>query len=163
MNEPPPMFSIVVPTVYGQMIVNRHDINQSGALLRTGKSPDNKEIELWATIASALSPDAVVVDAGANFGSFALGISRRIGPRGAVHAIEAQRVIFNMLAGSVALNSHLNVYCYNVALGDHEGQIEIPQFDYSKPLNFGSIEFGPQQTEKLAQPRGQYEIGRAHV
>ena len=25
------MFSIVVPTVYGQMIVNRHDINQTGA------------------------------------------------------------------------------------------------------------------------------------
>lgn len=148
------MFSIVVPTVYGQMIVNRHDINQTGALLRTGKSLDHKEIEMLGTIASALAPDAVVVDAGANFGSFALGISRRLGPRGAVHAFEAQRVIFNMLAGSVALNSLLNVYCYNVALGDHEGQIEIPQFDYSKPLNFGSIEFGVEQKEKLGQPRG---------
>ncbi len=60
---------------------------------------------------------------------------------------------FNMMAGSVALNALLNVYCYNMALGDSEGQVEIPQFDYTKPLNFGSVEFTVDQREPLTQKR----------
>ena len=59
-----------------------------------------------------------------------------------------------MLAGTMALNGITNVYCHNVALGDSEGRVEIPQFDYNQLLNFGSIEFGERQTEVLSQQRG---------
>jgi FkbM family methyltransferase len=146
-------FSIVVPTVYGQMILNRNDINQTNALLRTGRSLDDDEITMLARIMAVLPVNPVVIDVGANFGAFALGLSHVVGPLGTVHAFEPQRIIFNMLAGSVALNSMLNVRCYNMAVGDHEGRVEIPQFDYSQPLNFGSVEFGGEQREKLTQPR----------
>ncbi len=36
-------FSLVVSTVYGQMIVNRHDINQTNALFR-GSKPKPSEL-----------------------------------------------------------------------------------------------------------------------
>lgn len=58
------------------------------------------------------------------------------------------------MIGSVALNSLTNVYGYNVALGDREDRIEIPQFDYNRPLNFGSAEFGAEHSEKLSQVCG---------
>lgn len=147
-------FTIIVPTVYGQMLVNRFDINQTNAFIKTGRSLDHNDILLLANILKKLAPDPVVVDAGANFGAFSLGLVKAVGPRGKIHAFEAQRVLFNMLAGSIALNSLLNVYCYHVALGDHDGAVEIPQFDYSSPLNFGSIEFSSQQKEPLTQQRG---------
>jgi hypothetical protein len=38
-------------------------------------------------------------------------------------------------------------------LGNCEGLIEVPQFDYSEALSFGSIEFGPEQREPLSQER----------
>jgi len=44
-------------------------------------------------------------------------------------------------------------FCHNYAIGRERGKIEIPQFDYNKPLNFGSIEFGGLQQEKLEQER----------
>jgi FkbM family methyltransferase len=58
-----------------------------------------------------------------------------------------------MLAGSIAMNGHTNIFCHNYAVGRERGRIEIPQFDYNKPLNFGSIEFGGPQREKLEQDR----------
>jgi len=75
-------------------------------------------------------------------------------PGGKIHAFEAQRMIFNMLAGSVALNALENIVCHNVAIGDREGSIELPQFDYFRELNFGSVELGDEQRERLTQQRG---------
>jgi len=146
--------NIVVPTAYGQMIVNRYDINQTAALVKTGQSINHDEICLLGDVLGVLESDPVFLDVGANFGVFSLGLSPRVGPKGKVHAFEPQRFLFNMLAGSVALNSLLNVYCHNMAVGDREGQVEVPQFDYGRPLNFGSIEFSGEQREKLTQERG---------
>jgi hypothetical protein len=41
---PTPSFTIILPTVYGPMLVNRHDINQMQALLTTGRATDHNEI-----------------------------------------------------------------------------------------------------------------------
>jgi FkbM family methyltransferase len=147
-------FSLVVPTVYGRMIVNRHDINQTNALFKTGKAIDHDEINILAQILRLCDDDRVVLDIGANFGTYSLGLAPAVGRRGKIHAFEPQRLIFNMLAGSVALNALTNVFCYHMAVGDREGTIELPQFDYAQTLNFGSIEFGPEQREPLDQPRG---------
>ena len=136
------------------MLVNRHDINQTNALLKTGRAVDHEEIELLAKILRLAPPHPVAVDIGANFGTYTLRLAAVAGPGGRIHAFEAQRIISYMLAGSIALNGLTNVICHNVALGDREGEVELPQFDYSRPMNFGSIEFGPEQTEKLHQTRG---------
>jgi len=153
MNTSPIPFTIVLPTLYGQMLVNRHDINQTDALFKTGMAVDHAEIILLAQILQLLGTDLTVIDVGANFGTYTLALARYVGMRGKVHAFEPQRTIFHMLAGSVALNSLTNVICHHLALGECEGRLEIPQFDYSQPLNFGSIEFTAEQGEPLHQPR----------
>lgn len=149
----PVSFAAIVPTAYGQMLVNRYDINQTNALFKTGLAIEHGEIKTLATLLGKGPPDPVVIDVGANFGTYTLAFSAFAGPRGRVYSYEAQRMIYYMLAGSVALNSLTNVHCFNAAVGDHEGSIDLPQFDYSKPMNFGSVEFGPTQKEQLPQER----------
>ncbi len=154
-NVPPVVpFTCVVPTMYGQMLVNRHDINQTNALFKTGLAFDHADIMMVAQALQLLGTDLTMLDVGANFGTYSIALCRLVGPNGKIHAFEPQRLIFNLLVGSVAINSITNVYCHNVALGDHEGRVEIPQFDYNQPLNFGSVEFGAEQGEPLAQVRG---------
>lgn len=147
-------FSVVVPTVYGQMIVNRNDINQTQALLKTGRAIDHADITVLCDLLRQCPPNPVVADVGANFGTYSLAFAPLVGPYGRVHAFEAQRILFNMLCGSVALNARTNIFCHHLAVGDRDGMLEIPQFDYFKPLNFGSVEFGDRQTETLEQARG---------
>ncbi|HVJ50921.1 MAG TPA: FkbM family methyltransferase [Aliidongia sp.] len=151
-------FSIVVPTRYGQMIINRNDINQANALIKTGQSLDHAEIELLGQVLRLYDADfgksLSILDLGANFGTFSLGLAPLVGPKGVIHAFEPQRILFNMICGSVALNGLTNVHVHNLAVGDREGAVEIPQFDYSKPLNFGSVEFSAEQREPLSQERG---------
>jgi len=146
-------FTIIVPTTYGQMIVNRHDITETNFLFKKGFSLVHSEIVFLTNVLRLCGNNLTVVDVGANVGTHALAFARVVGPQGTVHAFEPQRIIFNMLCGSVALNSITNLYCYNMAVGDRQESIEIPQFDYTQPLNFGSIEFGPRQREVLSQPR----------
>jgi len=147
-------FTIVVPTAYGQMLVNRHDINQANALLKTGYAIDHGEIMMLSQLLGIIGKDHLtVIDVGANFGTYTLGLAPFVGPNGRVHTFEPQRLIFNLLVGSVAMNSLTNVYCHNVALGNTQGKVEIPQFDYNKPMNFGSIEFTPEQAEPVSQAR----------
>jgi FkbM family methyltransferase len=140
--------------MYGQMLVNRHDLNQTNALFKAGMAFDHPDIVMVAQVLQKLGTDLTMLDIGANFGTYSIALCRQVGANGKIHAFEPQRLIYNLLVGSVAINSITNVYCYNVALGDREGRIEIPQFDYNQPLNFGSIEFTAEQGEPLTQPRG---------
>ena len=159
-----PSFAVVLPTIYGDMIFHRGDVSQTQAHLKLGRSADHREIELLARVLSYLPPDRCVVDVGANFGSFSLALSKVVGESGTVHAFEAQRVIFNMLAGTMALNSATNVFCHNMAVGDRMGRIEVPQFDYrGEPMSYGSVEFGPTQRQKLEQQRGNSPVRQEYV
>src|SRR5688500_20103795 len=97
-------YTLVVPTHYGQMLVNRHDINQTASLIKRGVAIDHGDISILAAIVHLLGPNAVVADIGANFGAYSLALAPLVGPAGKIHAFEPQRIIFNMLAGSVALN-----------------------------------------------------------
>ncbi len=156
-------YSIVLDTAYGRMIVNRNDINQTERLILAGVSPEHETIALLAGAVSAYPHHPHVLDIGANVGTYALGLAPHLQPGGRVYAFEPQRIIFNMLAGSVALNAIHNIFCNNMAVGDEDGEIEIPQYDYSKRMNFGSVEFGGEQTEPLHQPRGHDPVARESV
>jgi FkbM family methyltransferase len=52
-----------------------------------------------------------------------------------------------------ALNGAENVFVHHRAVGDHPGPIPTPQFDYKASASFGSVEFGPVQSEFIGQPR----------
>jgi FkbM family methyltransferase len=147
-------FTVILPTVFGPMLVNRYDDYQSNPLFKTGRPSDHDEIVMLGKILNFLGTDLTVLDVGANIGTYSLALAQVVGPHGKIHAFEPQRLIFNLLVGTVAINSLQNAYCYNIALSDREGRIEIPQFDYNQPMNFGSVEFAPEQSEQLPQTRG---------
>lgn len=145
-----PAFTGMTYTQYGWMLVHRFDPAQTPALTMAGQSRDQPDIEMLGRLCKNAGYGAVFVDIGANVGAYSFGVRRFCAE---VHAFEPQRIIFNMMCGSVALNGWLNVRCYNVALGRGPGQVEVPQFDYNKALSFGSVEFGPEQREQLSQAR----------
>jgi FkbM family methyltransferase len=148
-------YAILVPTIYGQMLINRFDINQANALIKTCKGHDHHEIEMIAKIFDIIAPaSGVFIDVGANMGTHTLGIARHLGDRGRVYSYEPQRLLFQMICGSLALNAVTNVFCMNEAVGAAPGKLAVPQFDYFRPMNFGSVEFGVEQREKLDQVRG---------
>lgn len=141
----------LVHTSYGHMLIPRFDANQSPSL-RSGYALNHQDILLLKPYLEK-RPGAVLLDIGANVGVFSFGLRSLCAQ---VHAFEPQRILANMICGSIALNGWMNVHCYNVALSDEEGRVEVPQFDYTKRCSFGSIEFGSTQKEELSQPR-QYD------
>lgn len=146
-------FTVVAATIYGPMILHRMDESQGLPAIRSGKPIAFDEIRMLSTVVSRLGDDAVFLDIGSNVGFFTMALARIIGPRGRIYSFEGQRIIFNMLAGSVALNSFLNVICLNSCVGKEVGMIELPSFDYRRPMSFGSVEFGSEQKEQLTQRR----------
>jgi FkbM family methyltransferase len=68
-----------------------------------------------------------------------------------VHAFEAQRLMFHMLAGNVALNSMENIHCHCMAVGARAGSARIPRIDYRKPANFGSLELNREHQSDFGQ------------
>jgi len=57
-----------------------------------------------------------------------------------VIAFEPQRIVFQTLCANMALNSITNAVCYPFAVGNENGMLQLPDFDYSKEGNFGGIE-----------------------
>lgn len=91
-----------------------------------------------------------VVDVGAHIGTFTVPFARKVGPRGAVVALEAQRLVFQNLVANVFVNNLLNVTAHNVICGREAyflGLVEIPG---GKARNSGGFRFG---TEGRGQRR----------
>lgn len=147
-------YSVIVPTIYGQVIVNRNDINQANALIKTGAAFDVEEINFVLQLLQYASKGAIALDIGACFGVYTLACAKALAPLGGlVHAFEPQRMLAYMICGSVALNSIENAIVHHACVGDATVDIDIPNFDYNKPLNFGSVEFGETQRYELDQQR----------
>ena len=47
-------YTLVVPSIYGQVMVNRFDTNQTNALIKTGEALDAGEIRLLQSIVQML-------------------------------------------------------------------------------------------------------------
>ncbi len=147
-------YTIALPTVYGQVLVNRFDTNQTNALIKTNSAIDTNEIAVMAQLASQLPEGSTIVDMGANFGIYTLAMARASAARScSVHAFEAQRVIAYMVCGTLALNSVENAIVHHLAVGATEGEIDIPKFNYREISSYGSVEFGAEQKEFIGQPR----------
>ncbi|CAD7934069.1 unnamed protein product [Amoebophrya sp. A25] len=73
---------------------------------------------------SLLRPGDVVVDVGANLGSFTIPFAERVGRQGKVLAFEPFRWLFQLCTANVALNGLSNVWTYNMGLGEAMGSFE---------------------------------------
>lgn len=82
-------------------------------------------------------PGHYVVDAGAHIGTHTLAFARMVGDRGRVFAFEPQRLMAQLLAANVALNSLTNVHTYHLAVGEGGTVWLHDDLDYSRSNNFG--------------------------
>eukprot|EP00943_MAST-04B_sp_MAST-4B-sp1_P007010 g7010.t1 len=99
-----------------------------------------------------LQPGDVVIDAGANIGSFTIPMAKKVGAEGTVYAFEPQRFLSQTLSTNVILNELPNVYTMHMALGDHVGTLRIPKILYDKVGNFGAVDLMKQYPANSVLP-----------
>ncbi len=96
------------------------------------------ELEL-KTMLKFINEGDVIFDIGANIGCFSVPFAKKVGSNGKVYAFEPQKFIFNLLKENVECNELKNVQIFNNAIGDVNTILELNDFDYSQPGNFGGI------------------------
>jgi len=80
----------------------------------------------------------VIIDVGANMGTFSIPISKHIERmEGVVHAFEPQRIIYYQLCGNIFLNRIDNIYCHNMALSNIDLISDVKPLDFDKSWNIG--------------------------
>jgi FkbM family methyltransferase len=133
----------LVNSKFGKIIINQHDKYIGKHIIDKGYwAEEDIEIILNLLKLQLSKKDSLVFyDVGANIGTHSLAIAKTFGGSIKIRAFEAQRMIFNMLCGSVALGGYLNIYCHNAAVSDVNGDlIEIRVPDYYQSNNFGGLE-----------------------
>jgi FkbM family methyltransferase len=131
---------VVLDSVYGKFIVARTCLFQAEALVKTGRTHIESELNNIFAIIDSLPADAVVVDGGANIGFFTVPVAHRTQGRGTrIVSFEPQRQLFQALSGSLAINGYRHVYLHNCGLGAEPGIAELPAVDYSIAQDFGTV------------------------
>ena len=138
---------VVLDSVYGKFIVARTCLFQAEALVKTGRTHIESELNNIFALVDSLPNDAVVVDGGANIGFFTVPVAHRTQGRGIrIISFEPQRQLFQALGGSLALNGYQHVYLHNCGLGETPGQAELPAIDYSVAQDFGTVSLSDEYT-----------------
>jgi FkbM family methyltransferase len=120
---------------HGQFLCNPRDNCVGRSLIAYGEWGE-AEVRLFERF---LRSGDVVIEVGSNLGSHTVPLSKAVGSAGAVHAIEPQRLIHQLLCGNLALNGCFNVYPRRVAAGDHEGIIDIADLAPHLEMNYGAV------------------------
>lgn len=135
--------NVLTQTDFGPMIININDDTIGMCISRYGYWGAG-DIVLIQSILTKLYADKehmCLLDIGTNIGTHTLAFAKFPFRNVTVHAFEAQREIFYMLAGTIALNNLSNVHCHHAAVSNKGNQeIQIPKVDYSSHSNFGSFE-----------------------
>lgn len=141
-----PCPNVVAETPYGPLIVSTQDIYISRSIIE-GRYWDENNIRLLEWLARAkLRAKSVIrfYDVGANIGTHTLALARRLGSAVDIRAFEAQRALFHMLCGTLALNNLHNVSAHHNAVADRDEDIlRIALPDYGQPNNLGGLELIP--------------------
>lgn len=98
------------------------------------------EVEVFALAQTILRKhkDGVVLDIGANLGSFTLPLAKT-NSHLTFHAFEPQRIVYYQLCGNTLINGLDNVYCHNFGLSDKEEQLVLTMPDYAGESNIGAF------------------------
>ena len=92
----------------------------------------------------------VIVDIGANMGTFAVPIAKHIAPKdGYLFAFEPQRIIFYQLCGNIFFNQIDNAYLHNIALSSENSVGEMAILDLHQAWNIGSYSFVAGKDEQI--------------
>jgi len=138
---------VVLDSVYGKFIVARTCLFQAEALVKTGRTHIESELNNIFAIVDTLPADAVIVDGGANVGFFTVPVAHRTQGRGTrILSFEPQRQLFQALGGSLALNGYDHVYLHNCGLGAEPGIAQLPAVNYSEVQDFGTVSLTDETT-----------------
>ena len=133
----------LVNSVNGPMIINSNDqyIGRSKELTGGWAIDDVALIESFCEIILADKGSMRLYDVGANIGSHTVALAKKFADRIAVRSFEAQRQVYYMLCGNVAMNGLDNVHCEYAAVSDgSRDSLSIALPDYNKFNNFGGLE-----------------------
>jgi len=126
-------FNICHDFRYGKIIYNQMDVYIGKSLKLYGEYSQG-ESELFGALVRA---GDWVIEGGANIGAFTVHLAQLAGENGRVFAFEPQRLVFQLLAGNIAINSLTNVYCLQKCLSDETSTVKVPVRDPTKANNFG--------------------------
>jgi FkbM family methyltransferase len=138
---PPPrvMFNETLSSRFGPMLLNSNDLYVSAGIRENGAwSPEETDL-----LGQLVAPGQTVLDVGANMGSHTLAFCNFVGPTGRVHAFEPQRIMFQAMVATVAMNSWTNAYCHQKLVGAEKGSLRLPGVSYETPSNFGMMTLAP--------------------
>lgn len=80
-----------------------------------------------------------VLDVGSNIGHHTVVFSKLVGPGGLVAAIEAQRLMYQLVNANCLLNRCRNVVPLHLAAGSEHGIVTMYPIDYDGEANFGAL------------------------
>lgn len=118
------------------MTYNKKDIWIGKSFEMYGEFSES-EVEYFRKI---LKPGDTVIDVGANIGAHTVVFSRLVTNSGLVIALEPERLNFYTLCSNISINNLTNVFCFQQALSETAGVIQVPVLDYNKTVNFGGLE-----------------------
>lgn len=135
--------NVIVSSDFGPIIINANDTVIGRNIIEKGYWSKN-DIEFIAALMKKQvekKGNIVFFDIGANIGTHSLAIAKMFGYQVKIHAFEAQRQIYYMLCGTMAINGVSNIYCYNNAVSDiSDSVMSIDLLDYNSANNFGALE-----------------------
>lgn len=126
------------PCKYGLMAFNTNDQYIGRSFAEYGEFSDGEA----AIFKALIKPGDVVMDIGANIGAHTLVMAQLAGNEGNVLAFEPQRLVYYTLCANINLNNITNTICLQQAVGSESGRIDVPEFDFTRPNNFGGLELG---------------------
>jgi len=132
---------VVLDSIHGRFIVNRHCAFQAEALIKTGATHIESELNNIFALIDTLPTGAVIIDGGANAGFFTIPVANRIRGRGQrIISFEPQLALFRALSGSLALNDIDFCDLQLAGLGAEAGTAMVPDIDYGTPQDFGTVQ-----------------------
>jgi FkbM family methyltransferase len=109
------------------------------AVLTAHGTWDPVSIALAKALVDIQPSPPIILDIGANMGTFTIPLAKHIGERGGyLHAFEPQRIVYYQLCGNVFLNRLNNVYVHQVAIGNQTKMCSIPALDFGEAWNIGA-------------------------
>lgn len=130
-------YTEIIPTRYGNMVALKCDQHISAALAMYGESTRD-EVAMCLTL---VRPGDVVLDVGANIGTFTVPLALAVGRKGQVFAFEPQRIVYQCLCANLAINS-LSDYVdpIRAGVGAADGTANIPAINpFLKNNNVGGV------------------------
>lgn len=130
-------YTEIVPTRYGNMVALKCDQHIYGSLSMYGESTRDEV----AMCLSLVKQGDVVLDVGANIGTFTVPLALAVGRSGQVVSFEPQRIVYQCLCANLAINS-LSDYVDPVraGVGAENGLASVPSINpFQKNNNVGGI------------------------